>query len=667
MSYLKDREIWLSSVPTGNPPAGYVWVFIQNGVFVVRDSSGVDKVMATTTGTVTNATSASYVEYSNVANKPALISGSSQVSYTGLSNIPSGIVSSSAQITGYNVFATTGSNQFNGSQAVTGSLTVTGQVVAQTLNVQQVTSSIVYSSGSNIFGNSLGNTQQFTGSVSVTGSQTIYGKVGIDALSSYAKFNISTGNDNQMSIGTTSVGQTAGIFLADGPSTSSVGYKWEFGKDINNDFFIYSYGTAGFPFKINYASGSATFSSSVTATNLYSSGNSGIGTSTPQSIANGISLTIGDSATQHQPYLAFRRNSTGGYWAGINWYDQTTRKSFIEENSDFDLRFGTSNTLRLTISSTGVATFSRAAMTNQASYDYQNIRVTSGFAGGYTDARIQSLLAGYDGNIYGVDIGYSYDSPSGAGYSLRFSTNDDLTGNPIERMRITSGGNVVIGNTVASNIGLTIYGSNAATIYQTANTGTGAGNGFYVGHTGDISYVWNYNNYPLVLATNNTERMRITSDGNVLIGETNPPSFSTPGSGKLLMLPNAVIVSGLLTFGPPYTQNIQIDIVYNNWGGNSVIGLVDMIITLREYANIGGTAFGKVFAVNNNYEATFTSFNTTNVTTSQCSVTATSGGNYTLRITIDPSNVTDRGSFYLTIPNAGGTGSTINSIVVSYV
>jgi len=61
------------------------------------------------------------------------------------------------------------------STSVTGSLTVTGQVIAQTLNVQQVTSSIVYSSGSNVFGNSLSNTQQFTGSVSVTGSLTVNG------------------------------------------------------------------------------------------------------------------------------------------------------------------------------------------------------------------------------------------------------------------------------------------------------------------------------------------------------------------------------------------------------------------------------------------------------------------------------------------------------------
>ena len=117
----------------------------------------------------------SQVSFNGIVDKPTLISGSSQVTYGELSGIPVGIVSSSTQITGYNIFATTGSNQFNGSQAITGSLTVTGQVVAQTLNVQQVTSSIVFSSGSNIFGNSLSNTQQFTGSVSVTGSVTVAG------------------------------------------------------------------------------------------------------------------------------------------------------------------------------------------------------------------------------------------------------------------------------------------------------------------------------------------------------------------------------------------------------------------------------------------------------------------------------------------------------------
>jgi hypothetical protein len=214
MSYLKDREIWLSSVPTGNPPAGYVWVFIQNGVFVVRDSNGLDKIMASTAGSITTAATASYVQYTNVANKPTLVSGSAQVSFTGIINKPTlvsgsaqitysgvsgkpeGIVSSSVQVKGYNVFATTGSNQFNGSQAITGSLTVTGQVVAQTLNVQQVTSSIVYSSGSNIFGNNSGNKHQFTGSVAVTGSLTVAGALSGTSATFSGNVEVgSTGND----------------------------------------------------------------------------------------------------------------------------------------------------------------------------------------------------------------------------------------------------------------------------------------------------------------------------------------------------------------------------------------------------------------------------------------------------------------------------------------
>ena len=78
-------------------------------------------------------------------------------------------------------FATTGSNAFIGTQTITGSVlqsgsfTSTGTLTAQTLVVQTITSSVVYSSGSNIFGNAIGNTQTFTGSVLVTGSLTIAG------------------------------------------------------------------------------------------------------------------------------------------------------------------------------------------------------------------------------------------------------------------------------------------------------------------------------------------------------------------------------------------------------------------------------------------------------------------------------------------------------------
>jgi len=71
-------------------------------------------------------------------------------------------------------YATTGSNVFLGAQTVCANITSTGTIVAQTLNVQQVTSSVVYSSGSNQFGNLLTDVQQFTGSVTMTGSLGVF-------------------------------------------------------------------------------------------------------------------------------------------------------------------------------------------------------------------------------------------------------------------------------------------------------------------------------------------------------------------------------------------------------------------------------------------------------------------------------------------------------------
>ena len=181
------------------------------------------------TGIVAGTTAtASYVEYTNVANKPTLVSGSSQISEFG-------------------IFATTGSNGFNGSQSITGSLTVTGQVVAQTLNVQQVTSSVVYSSGSNVFGNELGNTQQFTGSVSVTGSLAVGGVTNIGTRSG--------GNIRNLNIyGATNTNAIIKIDGADGngygaqidfvsKQTGGTSNTWVLGTGINggtNAFELYN-------------------------------------------------------------------------------------------------------------------------------------------------------------------------------------------------------------------------------------------------------------------------------------------------------------------------------------------------------------------------------------------------------------------------------------------
>ena len=67
------------------------------------------------------------------------------------------------------------SNNYAIGQLTASSALFSGTITAQTLVVQTVTSSIEYSSGSNIFGNSLSNTQTFTGSVNITGSLNVSG------------------------------------------------------------------------------------------------------------------------------------------------------------------------------------------------------------------------------------------------------------------------------------------------------------------------------------------------------------------------------------------------------------------------------------------------------------------------------------------------------------
>ena len=88
--------------------------------------------------------------------------------------------------------ATTGSNTYNGIQTITGSLLVSGAnsqfngnlivngiLTATQINTTIESSSIIYSSGSNIFGDSTSDTQTLNGTVIVSGSQQVTGSVNL--------------------------------------------------------------------------------------------------------------------------------------------------------------------------------------------------------------------------------------------------------------------------------------------------------------------------------------------------------------------------------------------------------------------------------------------------------------------------------------------------------
>ena len=92
--------------------------------------------------------------------------------------------------------------QLSGSAAITGSLTVMGAINATQFNINVISSSIIFESGSSKFGNTSDDIHSFTGSVQVTGSVTATSFVGdgsgLTALSvdlGSAQLNDVDGND----------------------------------------------------------------------------------------------------------------------------------------------------------------------------------------------------------------------------------------------------------------------------------------------------------------------------------------------------------------------------------------------------------------------------------------------------------------------------------------
>jgi hypothetical protein len=501
-----------------------------------------------------SATTASYVEYSNVANKPTLVSGSEQVSfngiidkptlvsgseqitYSGLSGIPSGIVSSSTQITGYNIFATTGSNQFNGSQAITGSLTVTGQVVAQTLNVQQVTSSIVYSSGSNVFGNSLDNTQQFTGSLQVSGSSHyVLGNVGLGTTTPSASLHVTDGYvligiDKGVRFDTSGASGHPELSV---DSTASLNFK----------------NTAGSTNLTISNGGAATFASSVTATSLLATtwvGAQGTRISSAPSVQG---VYLGNSGTTSGDFATIEMVGGTGGGSEIDFtvpssdrrgrvgYDNTTNYMWFETNngtekmritSDGDVFINNSSgvtlnglTNKLSVSSTTYNLFDISRFSDNAfGPNFYLVKSRNGSIGGNTIVangdnlgNITWVGANGTGFTDAASIKAEVDGTPGASNMqgrLVFSTTADGANNVTERMRITSGGRVQIGFGGTPNY-------TAYDLFVSRGDQFGAGidvaNG-YARFRGDDDFVY--------IAKGGTDVITIGASNKVGIGDTNP-------------------------------------------------------------------------------------------------------------------------------------------------
>lgn len=114
---------------------------------------------ALTSSYVENAQTASYVTLSQTASYVTLSQTASYYNETDPI-----FTSKSAS------FATTGSNVFTGDQTINGNITIYGTASIEVLHTIYNTSSIIYASGSTVFGDTMDDTHVFTGSLYVTGS-----------------------------------------------------------------------------------------------------------------------------------------------------------------------------------------------------------------------------------------------------------------------------------------------------------------------------------------------------------------------------------------------------------------------------------------------------------------------------------------------------------------
>ena len=396
----------------------------------------------------------------------------------------------------------TGSVQITGSLGVTGSITSTGNITtsgtitAQTLVVTTISSSVEYSSGSNIFGNSTANTQTMTGSLNVSGSATIIGRVtatditgslfGTASQALTASYVAASGvvglNLSQIATGsvTASVGQTSAsfqivsgstnfLFVSNsgniGIGTTSPSTRLDVRTDTgvlikgatsNSDAILSFLPTTGgrqYDFR-NFGSSFGIVDSSANITRMYFnfSGNTGIGLTNPSALLHVSGSGSGSlmQISSHVSSSIFFVSGSGNVGIGTI-------------TPEFKLDISGSGQARIGAAELG----NWPSVTNYAFFGHERLDHTA--AGNY------ALLQDQGGNTYA-------NAANGRTLYLRINNNTRAT---VEDTKTTITGSAQITGSlgvtgslsVTASVGTSVFSSNADTLLITGSliiTGSGA-------------------------------------------------------------------------------------------------------------------------------------------------------------------------------------------------
>ena len=322
-------------------------------------------------------------------------------------------------------------------------LLVRNTLTAQTLVVQTITSSVDFVTGSTRFGSVIGNTHVFTGSMSVSGSGTFAGSLILNS----ADNRINSGNELR-------------FYRTDNAIYTKI---FDAGSLAANGFTLDNMNAEGFHFKNN----------GTTVMRMNSSGNVGIGTSSPTNAlhisgsgGNTQTLVLEGSLSSANAYVVVK-SASKTYFSGLS----------TDLSNSFIIYDGTANTARIVITTSGSIL---AGNPTEYRTDLSNIRfsifnsssnptlcVTNTTNGVGQLASIhfgQMINNGTDarpgGSIKSIAVG-TYTGGVGTTYSADLAFYTSYQNSDTERIRITSAGDVYINGT-ASDIWL----SSSSTINQ---------------------------------------------------------------------------------------------------------------------------------------------------------------------------------------------------------